>query len=317
MFGRLAIHVADNSKDALVKLPLIYLMDCTLNDCSLILNPMDQREVYPALMLFPAEKKNAVPYDGDMAVADIIKFISNHGSNSHHLISDMGILWSVAEKGGRSQNLFKDASPTEIHDEIPVAEDKFHEVLLKDRTPKGVFKYNQIKSDTSKELHETAPHVVAGSVLIATEKLLSIKPFDKSLVLIVKSNQITGFQGLIINKHIRWDSLHELEEGLEMLKEAPLSFGGPLIQQGMPLVALTRRATKFRYPEVLPGVYFVDQATTIREIEEFKTDNRSIADFWFFLGYSNWGWEQLFDEIAEGAWDVSDDAMGNLDWPSS
>lgn len=51
-----------------------------------------QREVYPALMLFPAEKKNAVPYDGDMAVADIIKFISNHGSNSHHLISDMGNL---------------------------------------------------------------------------------------------------------------------------------------------------------------------------------------------------------------------------------
>jgi hypothetical protein len=42
MVGQLAIHVADNSKDALVKLPLIYLMDCTLNDCSLILKSMDQ-----------------------------------------------------------------------------------------------------------------------------------------------------------------------------------------------------------------------------------------------------------------------------------
>jgi putative AlgH/UPF0301 family transcriptional regulator len=224
----------------------------------------------------------------------------------------VGILWSVAEKGGRSRNLFKDASPTEIHDEIPDAEDKFHEVLLKDRTPKGVFKYNQIKSDTSKELHETAPHVVAGSVLIATEKLLSIQPFDKSVILIVKADQITGFQGLIINKHIRWDSLHELEEGLEMLKEAPLSFGGPIVEHGMPLVALTQRATKHRYPEVLPGVYFVDQVATIREIEEFKSDNRSIVDYWFFLGYSSWGWEQLFDEIAEGAWDVSDDAMGKF-----
>lgn len=227
----------------------------------------------------------------------------------------VGILWSVAEKGERSQNLFKDASPTEIDDEFSDAEDKFHEVLLKDRTPKEVFKYNQIKSDTSKKLQETAPHVVAGSVLIATEKLLSIQPFDKSLVLIVKADQITGFQGLIINKHIRWDSLRELEEGLEMLKEAPLSFGGPLIEHGNPLVSLTRRATKYQYPEVLPGVYFVDQVATIRQIEEFKTDNRSIADFWFFLGYSSWGWEQLFDEIAEGAWGVSDDAMGNLDWP--
>lgn len=49
-----------------------------------------QREVYPALMLFPAERKNAVPYHGDMAVADIIKFISDHGSNSHHLIRSKG-----------------------------------------------------------------------------------------------------------------------------------------------------------------------------------------------------------------------------------
>ncbi|KAG6713622.1 hypothetical protein I3842_05G162600 [Carya illinoinensis] len=79
---------SDTSTDALVKLPLIYLMDCTLNDCSFILKSMDQGEFYPALMLFPAERKNTVFYDGDMAVADVIKFICDHGSNSHHLMSD-------------------------------------------------------------------------------------------------------------------------------------------------------------------------------------------------------------------------------------
>jgi hypothetical protein len=51
-----------------------------------------QREVYPALILFPAEMKNAVLYDGDMAVADIIKFIADQGSNSHNLISNKGNL---------------------------------------------------------------------------------------------------------------------------------------------------------------------------------------------------------------------------------
>ncbi|XP_041011142.1 uncharacterized protein LOC121254959 isoform X1 [Juglans microcarpa x Juglans regia] len=306
---------SDILRDALVKLPLIYLMDCTLNDCSFILKSMDQEEVYPALMLFPAERKNTVFYDGDVAVADVIKFICDHGSNSQHLMSDKGILRTVAEKGGKSPDLFKYASTTEIHDKITLAEDKYHDSLLKDRTPKGVFKYIQTKSHALKDLHETAPHVVAGSVLIATEKLLSIQPFGQSLVLIVKADEITGFQGLIINKPIRWDSLSELEEGLEILKEAPLSFGGPLMTHGAPLVALTRSDTKNQYPEVLPGVYFIDQVATIREIEDFKSGNRSIAAYWFFLGYSSWGRDQLFDEIAEGAWNVSDDGLSHLKWP--
>nr|POE59406.1 upf0301 protein [Quercus suber] len=305
----------DILKDALVELPLIYLMDCTLNDCSLILKSMDQREVYPALILFPAESRNAILYDGDMAVAEIIRFIADQGSNSRNLISNKGIIWNVAKRGGGNQNPFKEASPTEIRDEISTSKYKSHEVLLKDRELERVGEYNQIKSHTSKDLHERAPHVVAGSVLVATEKLLGVQPFDKSVILIVKADQSNGFQGLIINKRIRWESLHELEERLEMLKEAPLSFGGPLMIRGMPLVSLTRSATKDQYPEVLPGVYFVDQVATIHEIKEFKSDDQSIADFWFFVGYSSWGWEQLFGEIAEGAWNVTDDGIQHLDWP--
>lgn len=51
-----------------------------------------QREVYPALLLFPAESRNAVLYDGDMCVADIIRFIADQGSNSRNLISNKGNL---------------------------------------------------------------------------------------------------------------------------------------------------------------------------------------------------------------------------------
>lgn len=52
-----------------------------------------QREVYPALLLFPAERKTTVSYEGGMAVSDIIKFIADHGSNSRHLTSENGIFF--------------------------------------------------------------------------------------------------------------------------------------------------------------------------------------------------------------------------------
>lgn len=41
-------------------------------------------------MLFPAERKNALSYEGDVSVADVIKFIADHGNNSHDLIGENG-----------------------------------------------------------------------------------------------------------------------------------------------------------------------------------------------------------------------------------
>lgn len=155
---------------------------------------------------------------------------------------------------------------------------------------------------------------MAGSILIATKEL-SVEPFDKSKILIVKADQNGGFEGLIFNKNIRWDALDKLEEGLEILTEAPLSFGGPVMKYGMPLVALTKSVARDQYPEILPGIFFLNQSATIQEIEGLKSGNRSISDYWFFLGYSSWGWEQMFDEIAEGAWDVSDDSFTHFGWP--
>ena len=107
---------------------------------------------------------------------------------------------------------------------------------------------------------------------------------------------------------------HELEEGSEFLKEAPLSLGGPLVNRRLPLVSLTR-ADKNQYLEILPGMCFVDQLETIREIDELKAGNGSVADYWFFLGCASWGWDQLFDEIDKGAWNVSHDAMKEVTWP--
>ncbi|XP_050372215.1 uncharacterized protein LOC126790118 isoform X2 [Argentina anserina] len=298
-----------NLKNEMLKLPLMYMLDCTLNDCSLILKSMNQREVYPTLVLFPAEKKHALPYEGDMAVTEVFKFIADHGSNNHHLVSGKGILWTVAEKRDINQDVF----PVQSSDNHELSTDTLHEVLLT-YVHKPVIEDKQVNP----RIEQEAPlNVVVGSILVATDQLLGVQPFDKSEILIVKADQVNGFQGLIINKHIRWDALPELGDGVKILVEAPLSFGGPVIKGGMPLVALTQIFVKDEYPEIFPDIAFLDQSATIQKIKELKLGNQSATDYWFFFGYSSWGWDQLFVEIDKGAWTLSDDGMRHLNWPSS
>ncbi|KAJ8759617.1 hypothetical protein K2173_009264 [Erythroxylum novogranatense] len=301
---------ADDGLNAELKVPKIFLMDCTLNDCRSILNSMKQREVFPALLLFPAERKTAISFEGNVAVTDIIRFVAEHGSNTQLLTSDKGILLNVAQKSGQN----KGPSPIPTNGSDAVANNKAHEILLIDRMPKRIVERSLTRSQTSTSLHETAYDVVVGSVLTAGEKINAL-PFTKSMVLIVKADQDTGFQGLIYNKPIEWDSLEGLEEEIKLLREAPLSFGGPLIKRGMPLVAFTRRTMKDQYPEVVPGIYFLDQSATRKEIEELKSGNQSLADYWFFLGFSSWGRDQLFDEIADGAWSLRE-KVDHIDWPT-
>ncbi|KAJ1388529.1 Thioredoxin-like superfamily [Sesbania bispinosa] len=293
----------ENFDYVMMKLPVIYLLDCTLNDCDLILKSVDQREVYPALVLFPAEKKKTLLYKGDMAVIDIMKFVAEHGNNFHHLIREkVAVLW-MSERVVRNQNLF-DTLQMDIHEESLHTRNKYHGASGQDRMLDQMVRTNLMNSPVSNGLHEAFTRVVIGSVLIATEKLLGSQPFDGSKILIVAADRITGFQGLIINKHLQWSFLPKLEEGFEKLKEAPLSLGGPVVKTGMPFLSLARTVSINDLPEILPGIHFLDHLVTIRKIEELKAANQPVSDYWFFLGYSNWGWDQLYDEMAEGAWNL-------------
>ncbi|KAL8534921.1 hypothetical protein ACS0TY_010817 [Phlomoides rotata] len=282
--------------DAMLKLPLIYMMDCTRNDCSFIIKPILQREVYPVLLLFPAERKNnSVSYEGDIAVSDIIKFLAAHGCDVVDLIMNKGF--------AQEQNSVTEGLQTRSF---------HHEVVLKHQQ-NAAPKY-KIDAQLPVGLHEKL-HLFPGCVLSATEMLVDVHPFDESKILIVKADEITGFRGLIINKHIRWDSLEDLDQGFELLKEAPLSFGGPVVMRGMPLAALTHKSIEDQSDEILPNVYYIGPPATHSLLEEIRAGNQSVHDFWFFLGYSNWGWEQLFHEIAQGAWKVSKGDLERLEWP--
>lgn len=216
----------------------------------------------------------------------------------------------MGRNGGRNENPHGSASPAENPDHTTEKE-RFHEVLLANQAPKkALVELNSCPSTSSERAQ-----VMTGSILIATDKLQDDHQFGKSKILIVRADQETGFQGLIINKHIRWEALSELSEGLQILPEAPLSFGGPVIQRSGPLVALRRGPTEENNPHVLSGIYFLDQPSTIDSIREVKSGNRSASDHWFFVGYSRWGWDQLYDEIAGGAWEVSNDNFSHFAWP--
>ncbi|XXG60333.1 hypothetical protein AAC387_Pa04g2266 [Persea americana] len=278
---RRSMQMQDNLDDVMLnELPSIFLMDCTLNDCSALLQLMGQGEVYPALMLFPAEKKDAIPYQGHLSVSNVIEFIAALGSNSRHLIGNKGILWAGAQKVYRSMG--QEASSDPVHEQVPIAKSEYHEVLL-NVTAKRVDKPHSFKLHTSYDFNG--------------------------------EGQEEGFQGLITNKHIKWDILPELDEGFTSLKKAPLSFGGPVVAPGMPLVSFARRAAEVGYLEVVPSFYYGDQMATFQAIEGIKSGNLSAIDYWFFLGYSSWGWSQLFAEVAEGAWRISNYQMEQLRWP--
>lgn len=52
----------------------------------------NQSELYPALYLFPAENKSAIPYQGELSVSGIIEFLAAHGAKSHFLYGSVGQL---------------------------------------------------------------------------------------------------------------------------------------------------------------------------------------------------------------------------------
>lgn len=219
----------------------------------------------------------------------------------------------LSSKGDRNQNLY---STEDVHRESLYANVKYYGAHGLDRNLDNVVKLNLMKPTVSIGLSESLPQITIGSVLVATEKLLGIQPFDGSKILIVAADQISGFQGVIINKHIEWNSILELGGDIEILKEAPLSYGGPVVKREMPFLSLTQKASPSSLPEILPGVYFLDHLATKSKVEEMKSEaNQSVMEHWFFLGYSSWDWNQLFNEIAQGVWNLSEDGKKHLIWP--
>jgi putative AlgH/UPF0301 family transcriptional regulator len=175
---------------------------------------------------------------------------------------------------------------------------------------------NDVGSHSPSHSERNEARVLTGSVLTATSKLGSAVPFDNSQVLIVSADSREGFHGLIINKRLSWDTFKNLDGSMEPIKHAPLFYGGPVVVQGYYLVSLSRVAFD-GYLQVIPGVYYGNVAATAQVTRRIKSGEQSAENLWFFLGFSNWEYSQLFDELSEGAWQVSEEPIEHLVWPEN
>ncbi|EFH59462.1 hypothetical protein ARALYDRAFT_479495 [Arabidopsis lyrata subsp. lyrata] len=261
-----------------------------------------------------AERNKVTPYEGETSVTDITEFLARHANNSRGFFR---LLPTLSRNGRRNSNKL-DQSSSAVDYKVTDG-DKLVEVVLRNREPaEREVNHYQVNSE-SPPTHSltTAPQVKTGTILVATEKLAASQPFAKSKILIIKAGPEFGFLGLIFNKRIRWKSFPDLGETAELLEETPLLFGGPVVDPGIPLLALTREkdsSTDHDHPEISPGVYFLDHQSVARRIQELKSRELNPSEYWFFLGYSSWSYEQLFDEIGLGVWDV-DNSDIDFAWP--
>ncbi|KAG2271330.1 hypothetical protein Bca52824_065885 [Brassica carinata] len=285
-----------------LKSPLIYLMDCTLNDCSLILNSINQREVYPSVVFFPAERNKVILYGGETSVTDITEFLARHANNSREFFR---IIPTLSGKGRKNSNKL-DQSSSAVNNEVKEKDvDKLVEVVVSNRDPPEREVTQDQVSPQSPPMHSVipaVPKVEIGTILVATERLGESPPFANSKILILKAGRESGFMGVIFNKRLRWSSFPDLDGGqtAELLKDTILSLGGPVMDPEKPLLALS--------------VYFLDHESVARRIQELKSRDVKPSDYWFFVGYSSWSYEQLFDEIGLGVWDV-DNSQLDFAWP--
>ncbi|XP_009145750.1 uncharacterized protein LOC103869421 isoform X7 [Brassica rapa] len=299
-----------------LKSPLIYLMDCTLNDCSLILNSINQREVYPSVVFFPAERNKVILYEGETSVTDITEFLARHANNSREFFR---IIPTLSGKGRRNSNKL-DQSSSAVNNEVKEKDvDKLVEVVVSNRDPpEREVTQDQVspQSPPTHSVKPAVPKVKIGTILVATERLGDSPPFANSKILILKAGRESGFMGVIFNKRLRWSSFPDLDGGqtAELLKNTILSLGGPVMDPEKPLLALSREGDPSTDLELSPGVYFLDHESVARRIQELKSRDVKPSDYWFFVGYSSWSYEQLFDEIGLGVWDVDNNQL-DFAWP--
>ncbi|KAF3787750.1 UPF0301 protein, partial [Nymphaea thermarum] len=222
------------------------------------------------------------------------------------------ILWKRTSKLVKTKNSswYSSSEPSEAY--VHSSKRQRLEVLLKRDQPVEN-QQNLADLPTSGD----GKHVHIGSVLTASDKINIVPPFDKSKIVIVKVDQDKSFLGLMINKQLKWDVLLDLGHDVELLRAAPLCYGGPVVVPNAPLVSLTRNPPNEGYSEILPGLFFGDQSATGGVVKTIKSGSQSASGFWFFLGFASWGWEQLYNEIAHGAWNLIDNPDVQLQWPET
>ncbi len=137
-----------------------------------------------------------------------------------------------------------------------------------------------------------------GNLLIAEPSLMGDSSFSKSVVLLADLNE-NGSVGFILNKPLKL-FLNDLVEEIEI--PLPIYKGGPVEQDSLYFI--------HKVPELIRNSIQIDEdlywgGDYNDLVKGINTQTIKVKDIRFFLGYSGWTKDQLYNEIDEKSWIVS------------
>lgn len=137
-----------------------------------------------------------------------------------------------------------------------------------------------------------------GQILVSNYTLVNDIEFNKTLILIVESNN-EGIVGFVFNK----ESDYQLSDCDEKLRGIDLKIykGGPVMIDSLHFI---HRFNKFlaNSSKVTNEIYWGTEFE--KAIELIKNGKLKKNDVKFFLGYSGWNKNQLKAEIEDGSWHI-------------
>jgi len=135
-----------------------------------------------------------------------------------------------------------------------------------------------------------------GQILVSNYTLINDIEFNKTLILIVESNN-EGIVGFVFNKESEYQ-LSDIDEKLRGI-DLKIYKGGPVMIDSLHFI---HRFNKFltNSSKVTNEIYWGSEFE--KALELIKSNKLKKDDIKFFIGYSGWDKNQLKDEIDNGSW---------------
>ncbi|KAL3641851.1 hypothetical protein CASFOL_012666 [Castilleja foliolosa] len=151
-----------------------------------------------------------------------------------------------------------------------------------------------------------------GCLLLATRKLDGVGPFERSVILLLKSgtnNPQEGPFGVIINRPLHKKMKHMNPTNAELsttFADCSLHYGGPLDATMLLLRdGETRSGVISGFERVMPGLCFGSRTGLDEASRLVKEGTLEPRDLRIYMGYAGWQMDQLRAEIEDGYWYVA------------
>lgn len=143
----------------------------------------------------------------------------------------------------------------------------------------------------------------AGGRLLVAEPFMDESIFTHSIISLLDYEPEGGAIGVVLNRQSH-SNLSDLIDDLEINCDIPVFCGGPLAMDRVFFMHTLGSDIIPGAREFMPGVYVGGDFDAM--IEYINSGYRTEGVVRFFVGYSSWDRAQLENEIAEGAWALTD-----------